>query len=141
MAEGFRAPSTAGKAPAQVSGVILLVDDESDILTSFKQFLEMSLPQVKVLTADSGEAGLKVLESNKVQLIISDYKMPGMNGLEFLRAAADVAHDVPRILITAFPKLDLAIQAINVVSVDRFLTKPIQPEQMLDAVRTLMAQK
>jgi FixJ family two-component response regulator len=52
-----------------------------------------------------------------------------------------VAHDVPRILITAFPKLDLAIQAINVVSVDRFLTKPIQPEQMLDAVRALMAQK
>jgi DNA-binding NtrC family response regulator len=117
---------------------ILLVDDEEDILTSMRDYLEATIPGLAVRTANSGKAGLKILDSEKVDLIITDYKMPEMDGLEFLRKAAGFHPDVPRIILTAFPKLDLAIQAINEIEVDRFLTKPIRPEELEKVVRAFL---
>lgn len=109
---------------------ILLVDDEEDILTSMKEYLEVTIPELDVKTATSGQKGLDILSDGPVDLIITDYKMPEMDGLEFLRRAAKIHPAIPRIILTAFPKLDLAIQAINEVEVDRFLTKPIRPEEL-----------
>lgn len=117
---------------------ILLVDDEEDILVSMKEYLEVTIPELEVKTATGGAKALEILEDGPVDLIITDYKMPEMDGLEFLRRAAKMHPAVPRIILTAFPKLDLAIQAINEVEVDRFLTKPIRPEELEKVVLSVV---
>jgi len=123
---------------AKTSWTLLLVDDEIDILSSFKEFLEASLPGLSVVTAESAAAAMPYVKKGKIDLIISDYKMPGMDGITFLKKAEEIIPDTPKILLTAFPKLDLAIEAINEVAVDKFLTKPIPPDKMLGIVKALL---
>lgn len=119
-------------------GAILVVDDEPDIVDSLKDVLEAHLGQVKVLTAASGKAGLALLKKEPVDLIISDYRMPGMDGLEFLTKCREAAPNVPRILITAYPELDAAVRAINEAQIQNFLTKPIMPEALMQAVNAAL---
>jgi DNA-binding NtrC family response regulator len=123
------------------SSHLLFVDDETDILSSFKEFLESNIPGLTVHTAENGDQALQMLKKlAKVDLIISDYKMPGMDGITFLKQAEGVVPQTPKVLLTAFPKLDLAIEAINEVRVDKFLTKPLPPDRLLDVVRGLLGQ-
>lgn len=117
---------------------ILAVDDEADILGSLVTTLEGALP-VEVIGASSGADGLKLLQTEAVDLIISDYRMAYMTGLEFLRKAAVIRPDAPRVMLTAFPDMELAISAINDASVTKFLTKPILPQPLIDTVADLVA--
>jgi response regulator RpfG family c-di-GMP phosphodiesterase len=124
-------------APARPQ-IVLLVDDEADIRDSLKVLLEMSIQGIEVRTAE--------LESltqapGPVDLIITDYKMPGMNGLEFLQRAQKIAPKVPRILVTAFPDLEIAIKAINEAGIENFFTKPFEPEQVVGVVRELLQEQ
>jgi len=120
-------------------GAILVVDDEPDIVASLKDVLEAHLGEVKVLTAASGKAGLAMLKNETaVDLIISDFRMPGMDGLEFLTKCREAAPGVPRILITAYPELDAAVRAINEAQIQNFLTKPIMPEALMQAVNAAL---
>lgn len=116
---------------------VLLVDDEPDIRESLKAFLEARLPGLRVLTCASGTEALRTLEHEAVDLIITDYRMPGMDGLEFLRQAQRVAPRVPRIMVTAYPELELAMRAINEGGVQKFVTKPVKPE-IADYVRVAL---
>lgn len=113
---------------------ILLVDDEPDILESLRELIEVSLEDVEVLTVESGEEALKTIQSQHVDLIVSDYKMPGMNGLELLIQSRSIAPRVPRIMMTAFPDLDIAIKAINHASIENFFTKPLDPDEILQVI-------
>lgn len=113
--------------------VVLAVDDEPDILESLQALLESSL-DVSVLTAPSGPDALRILEGRAVDLIITDYRMPGMTGLEFLSAARKVAPEAARILITAYPDLDIALQSINQEGVENFVVKPFDPETVVENV-------
>jgi response regulator RpfG family c-di-GMP phosphodiesterase len=67
--------------------------------------------------------------------------MPGMNGLEFLDKARHTAPGVPRILITAFPDLDVAIRAINEAGIENFITKPFEPGQVVEVVRAVLFER
>lgn len=125
-------------APTQRRQVILLVDDEEDIRESLKALFETCLDGVDVLTAPGGQQALDELDRRPIDLVISDYKMPGMNGLEFLQRAQKKTPSVPRILVTAFPDLDIAIRAINEANIENFFTKPFEPDQVLQVVRTLL---
>jgi response regulator RpfG family c-di-GMP phosphodiesterase len=120
---------------------ILLVDDELDILESLKQLFEVSLKGVKVLTAEGAGLALKLLRSEPVDLIVTDYKMPGMNGLEFLAEARKIVPKTPRILVTAFPDLELAIRAVNDAKIENFFTKPVEPGKVIDIVKALLAER
>lgn len=115
-------------------GAILVVDDEPDILESIQQLIEMHMPAAKVYLAATGEEGLRMLEKHTVELIISDYRMPGMDGLEFLTRCKEKVPEVPRILVTAYPALDAAVRAINEAQIQNFLTKPIQPDGFIQAI-------
>jgi DNA-binding NtrC family response regulator len=118
---------------------LLIVDDEEDILTSLESFLTGALG-VEVVKADSGAAGLTALSKTSFDLVISDFRMPVMDGLHFLRRAAEMRPEVPRILLTAFPDMHLAIQAINQARIARFLTKPVDPDQLANIVKDLLSE-
>ncbi len=119
-------------------GAILVVDDEPDILTSLKDVLEAHFGTVTVHTAASGKDGLAILDKETIELVIADYRMPGMDGLEFLTKCREAAPDVPRILITAYPELDAAVRAINEAQIQNFLTKPILPDALMQAVKAAL---
>ena len=119
---------------------ILVVDDEEDIVAALQTYLEGVL-QADVLTASSGPQALSLLDtSGPVDLVISDYRMPVMNGIEFLQEVRNRAPDVPRLLLTAFPDMEVAIQAVNKAHIVQFLTKPVEPEKLMALVRDTLSQ-
>lgn len=120
---------------------VLLVDDEHDILDALKDTIEAYLPDVDVLTAMSGPDALAVLRTHPVDLIVTDYKMPMMNGLEFLAEAKHVAPTVPRIMMTAYPDLDLAVRALNEEHIANFLMKPLDRVQIVQVIASMLHER
>jgi len=112
---------------------ILIVDDEEMILKSIVRVLRNE--NYKVLTAQSGAEGLAVLKEYDVHLIISDQKMPGMNGLEFLK---HVKRDYPQILtimLTGHAEIEIAMNAINEAGVYKFILKPWDDNNLKITIR------
>lgn len=128
----------AAPAPSLPTRRILVVEDEDDIREVLKELLETSIDRVQVTTAASGSEGLRAVQSQRPDLIISDYKMPGMNGLEFLQASRAFAPDTPRMLITAFPDLDIAVRSINEAHIENFLHKPLDPQVVIEKVDRIL---
>jgi len=120
---------------------VLLVDDETDILESLKLVLETFLYEVEVVTADSGRHALEVLDKRPVDLVVSDYRMPEMNGLEFLGEARRRHPSVPRILVTAYPQLDIALRAIKEAAIENFVTKPFDSQHFLAVVGSVLYER
>lgn len=120
---------------------VLVVDDEPDLREAIKQFLQDTVKGIRVLMAPSGQAGLAILEAEPVDVILTDYKMPDMDGLEFLSAARLRAPRAARVLITAFPDTELAIKAVNEGGVESFFTKPFIPGQVIGVVKSLLADR
>lgn len=116
---------------------LLVVDDDPDTLESFQAILANALPEITVWTANSAEEALDLLRRESVDAILSDLKMPGMDGLSLLRHAQAMKPGTAGAIITAFPKLETAIQAQYDVAVYRFLTKPVSPEDLVGAVDDL----
>ena len=125
------------KAPDAVK--VLCVDDEEYILNSLKRlFID---EEFEVITALSGQAGLALLaDTNNVGVIISDQRMPGMLGAEFLHACRTVAPDAARILLTGYSDLTSTIDAINNGGLSRYLGKPWNDEELLMVVRDALQQ-
>ncbi len=117
---------------------VLAVDDEEDIRESIKQLLELSLEKVEVITAKDGELALEVLKTGEFDLILTDYKMPNMDGLEFLQKAMVSHPDVPRLMLTAYPDPILAARAVKEAGVGLFIAKPFDMEYLVDVVRSLL---
>jgi DNA-binding NtrC family response regulator len=127
--------------PARAGQAILIVDDEADILSTLASFLESAIPSVRVMTAQSGPLALKAMAQTAPDLIISDYKMPGMDGLQFLAEARKARPGTPSILITAYPDMELAIRALNEERIQHFCPKPIEPQEIADVVRALLIER
>ena len=120
---------------------ILVVDDEPDILRAMADYLRATVTGTALRTAGDGASALELLREEAVDLIISDFKMPGMDGLAFLAQAREIAPGVPRVLMTAFPDMDLAIRALNEERIQHFFTKPIEPEAMRAIVQGLLTEQ
>ena len=101
---------------------LLLVDDEENILSSLRRLLRRD--GYTILTATGGQAALELLASNPVDVIISDQRMPGMTGVEFLRKAKDMAPDTVRMVLSGYTDLQSVTDAINEGAIYKVLTKP-----------------
>ncbi len=101
---------------------ILLVDDEENIRNALKRVLKRE--GYEVYSAGSGQDVLKQLKNISPDVIISDFLMPDMNGIEFLNRAREILPDVVRIILTAHADVEMAVKAINEVGIYRLLTKP-----------------
>ncbi len=111
---------------------VLYVDDEPENLRVFELTFRR---EFGVLTAESGEAGLEIVMNEPVALVLSDHKMPGMTGVEFLSRVREMAPETIRMLVTAYGSAETLAHAINDGSIYRYVPKPWQPEEMRVALR------
>lgn len=114
---------------------ILLVDDEVNNLQLIKRTLR---GKYEILTADNGAMGLEVLKENldKICLIISDHKMPVMEGTEFLKRANQIAPDIIKILLTGFTDIEILTEAVNTCNLYQYITKPFDPNELVTVVES-----
>lgn len=111
---------------------ILVIDDED----LFREMLQVVLAEeYQVLSASSAEEGLKLLQQEHPDVVLLDIVMPGRTGIQGLRAIRNVDTEVAIIMITGFPKLETAEQAITFGAND-YVEKPIKPEEIRNKVRT-----
>lgn len=114
---------------------ILCVDDEKDILNSlFDTFMDM----YNVKTATSGEEALKIFNEEDIVLVISDQRMPKMEGTELLRKINELKPKCKKILLTGYADVNAAIDAINKGAVDKYLSKPWDDEEIVKTVENLI---
>lgn len=111
--------------------VLLLVDDEPDLLESMQILIETCLLGTRVITAVSGRQALHYLASGRIDAIISDFQMPGMDGIELLHQAHERYPSVPRIMLTGFNAAELKERATSDGHVDEFIPKMTQPDELL----------
>jgi len=118
---------------------ILLVDDEENILRALQRLLMDE--EFEILTASSGEQGLEVLrKAVNVGLIISDQRMPGMNGAEFLSHSRELAPNALRILLTGYSDITATIDAINIGGAYRYISKPWDDGELVQTIRDAVRQ-
>ena len=125
---------------------ILCVDDEPNILNAYKRALRGTF---LIETAAGGAEGLAILKGpDPFAVVVSDMRMPGMDGVEFLREVKQIVPDTVRIMLTGNSDQQTAIDAVNRGSIFRFLTKPCSPEDLSQAIdaaiqqyRLVMAEK
>ncbi|MDD2897144.1 MAG: response regulator [Desulfuromonadaceae bacterium] len=112
---------------------VLFVDDEQSIRNAIER-MYLERDDIRCLFAASGLEGLDILKREDVWVIVSDYMMPGMRGIEFLSKAKGIRPDTLRIMMTAFADLSIAIDAINKSEAYRFVTKPWINKELMDIV-------
>lgn len=107
---------------------LLLVDDEANIVSALKRLLRPD--GYDIITANSGEQGLEMLTQQEVDVIISDQRMPGLSGADFLRQARKLRPDTIRIMLSGYTELQSVTDAVNEGAIYKFLTKPWNDEQL-----------
>jgi thioredoxin reductase (NADPH) len=125
---------------------IVTVDDDPSVSRSIARDLRREYgDEHRIIRGESGEQVLEALRELKlrgeqVAVILADYRMPRMNGIEFLEQAMDIFPFARRVLLTAYADTDAAIQAINVVDVDHYMLKPWDPpeEKLYPVLGTLL---
>lgn len=112
---------------------LLLVDDEENVIRSLRRLFRQE--PFTVLTANSGAEGLQILEQQPVSVILSDQRMPGMIGSEFLKIVKERYPHTIRIVMSGYTELESITSAINDGAVFKFLLKPWEDEKLLAHIR------
>ena len=112
---------------------VLFVDDEQSIRNAIER-MYLERDDVRCLFAASGQEGLDIIGREDVWVVVSDYLMPGMRGIEFLSRVKGVKPEIVRIMMTAYADLTIAIDAINKSEAYRFVTKPWNNKELMDIV-------
>ena len=112
---------------------ILIVDDEINVLKSFQRSLRRE--PYSLITVTGGEEALLILEAREISLVISDYNMPKMNGMEFLKQVKTLYPHLLAIMLTGQAELNIAVQAINEAGVYKFIQKPWEDQELKVTIR------
>lgn len=116
------------------SPVIVLVDDEDMVVTSIKSFLTLETDYEVVGFTTPAEA-LIYIEGNRVDVVVSDYLMPDMDGISFLSKVKDIQPEATRILLTGYADKENAIKAINDVGLYQYIEKPWENDDLKIVLR------
>jgi predicted signal transduction protein with EAL and GGDEF domain/CheY-like chemotaxis protein len=125
-----QAPPSSEQAP---NGTLLLLDDEPNIVSSLTRLLRRD--GYRILTANTAEEAFALLAINEVQVVISDQRMPTMNGTEFLSRVKKLYPGIVRIILSGYTELDTVLNAINRGEIYRFYTKPWDDQALRENVR------
>lgn len=117
---------------------ILCVDDEVNVLRSLKRLLRNE--GYRLLTATSGNEGLKLLEENEVHLVISDQRMPEISGTEFLARVKEDYPDAIRIVLTGYTEVDSITESINKGHIYKLLLKPWNDQSLRLEIKQALEQ-
>ena len=119
---------------------LLFIDDEEGIRRSLVRALKRE--PYETITAENGQAGIAFVERNKTEIgtVISDYKMPGMDGLETLGLVGSINPEITRIILTGYATMEAAIRATN-EGIDGFLTKPFDNLELRANIQKIFVRK
>ena len=107
---------------------LLLVDDEPNLTSALVRSLDRT--QFEIFTADSAQQGLMILAGNDIDVVVSDERMPGMTGSQFLTEVRKQWPNTIRMILSGQADLEAAVRAINEGEVYRFLLKPCHPKEL-----------
>ncbi|MGD9158433.1 MAG: response regulator [Desulfobacteraceae bacterium] len=111
---------------------IIIVDDTKEVLSSFKR--ELRTESYNVFYANSGEEALEILSKNPCKLIISDIKMPKMDGFELLSRVQELYPDMIRVVLSGHSDVKLILNLVNKGGIYRYLTKPWEMEDVKSTI-------
>ncbi|OGL46452.1 MAG: hypothetical protein A2161_02435 [Candidatus Schekmanbacteria bacterium RBG_13_48_7] len=117
---------------------ILFVDDEINILHSLKRVFRKE--QYQIHTAVSAEEGIRILNEIPMKVVVSDMRMPGKTGVEFLREVKQLYPDTVRIILSGYSDIDVIQSAINEGEVYRYITKPWDDEELKNNIKRSVEQ-
>jgi EAL domain-containing protein (putative c-di-GMP-specific phosphodiesterase class I)/CheY-like chemotaxis protein len=123
--------TTKRAATQPLVGRVLLADDEPDLVRVYSRVLAAA--GFSVSAASDGAEAKRLVGAMDFDAVVSDVNMPGLNGIDLLRAIRAIDLDLPVVLVTAAPTLDVAIRAVDLGAL-RFLVKPVEAEVLVDAV-------
>ena len=106
---------------------ILLVEDDDFTLQQLERFLRRRVG--KLLTTQNGAQGLEILEKDEIDIVITDLKMPNMNGLEMIQIAREREFNGPVIIITALSDTDTILKAVD-MGIVKYIIKPIDTDEL-----------
>ncbi|OAG26945.1 sigma-54-dependent transcriptional regulator [Thermodesulfatator autotrophicus] len=116
-----------------MKGTILIVDDEKDLLEGLKRLIEPEL-DCTVFTAENGRKALEILEQQDIDLILTDIRMPEMDGFSLLKEVKKLHPDITIVIITAYGTIEQAVRAVKEGAYD-FIQKPFEDEQLLHVLK------
>lgn len=109
---------------------VLIVDDDRALLTALTGALKLRMPEIEVDTCESGVAAIEAIRRNDYDAVVSDIKMPGMDGLALLKEIRSIQPELPTLLITGHGQHDLAVQALRGGAFD-FIQKPVERDYLV----------
>ncbi len=119
-----------------ISGHILIIDDEASLRKTMARILQQA--GFEVTTAESAEKGLDYLKTTPFDLVLTDLRMPGMQGMDALKQIHTEYPLIPVVLFTAQPDVNSAVDALRHGATD-YLLKPIKPEAMIERMRSILS--
>ncbi len=126
-------------AAPQGEATVLFVDDEENILAALKRLFRSG--GYRLLTATSASAGLEILVKEPVDVVISDMRMPNMDGAQFLKLVAEKWPDTMRMLLTGYADLTSAVKAINEGQIYRYISKPWEDNDLKLTMQRALEQR
>lgn len=113
---------------------VLILDDEEMVLTSLRSFLELET-DYEIVTFTSATEALEYTKKNKINLVVSDYLMPDMDGISFLTKMKEIDPKATRIILTGYADKENAIKAINDVGLFQYIEKPWDNDNLKLVIR------
>ncbi len=119
---------------------VLIVDDEEMVLTSLSTYLTLET-EYEVVTFTSAREALGYARAHEIDLVISDFLMPEMDGIAFLSQVRDLMPEVPRVILTGYADKENAIKAINEVGLYQYIEKPWDNDDLRLIIRNGVEKK